>query len=640
MESETNILPEGLLRKYWGYDQFRYPQKEIIQSVLDNKDTLALLPTGGGKSICFQIPALAKEGICIVISPLIALMKDQVEQLSKRGIKASAIFSGMTKRQIDITLDNCIYGDHKFLYVSPERLKTDLFKERSKKMNINLIAIDEAHCISQWGYDFRPAYLEIRGFTETLADVPQIALTASATPRVEQDILEKLELSDTSTFRKSFARENLTYSVFELENKESKLLDILNKVPGSAIVYVRSRNKTKTISEFLNKNRISSAYYHGGLGYDERNRKQELWISSKFRVMVATNAFGMGIDKPNVRSVVHLDIPPDIESYYQEAGRGGRDGHRAYAVMLYHQSDIDDLKNKIEQSNPSIEEVKPVYQSISNYLKIAVGSAFMASYDINLDDLVKNFKLEKKSVFYRIKALQTMGLIELNESFFTNSQITFLVKNEDVYRFEIEHKEFEGILKCILRLYGGEVYQSYVNIQESDVSRLLKISVSEVCKKLRKLKEFSILDYQEKSDLPKITFLTPRLNANDLEKESSILKERRTVNLEKADPLIKYLKTDSVCRTRQLVSYFGEEMKIDCGYCDYCLKNRSTYNEEVSKIVGETLLNTLEEGPFTLERIYLTLRSFKKDMINSVIRVLLDQGKIRYKENDIIEKVD
>ena len=411
----------AILKQYWGYDHFRPLQEEIIDSILANNDTLALLPTGGGKSICFQVPALLREGICIVVSPLIALMKDQVEQLNRRHISAAAIYSGMSAREIDFCLDNCIYGNYKFLYVSPERLRTDLFLARSERMNISLLAVDEAHCISQWGYDFRPAYLEIAQFRATIPDINIVALTATATPPVQQDIQDRLSFKEGRVYQQSFARPNLSYSALYEEDKEKRLLKILSNVPGTAVVYARSRKRTEFIARQLRSRNIQADHYHAGLDTDSRAARQDAWVQNKTRVIVATNAFGMGIDKPDVRVVVHLDLPDSLEAYYQEAGRAGRDGKKAYAVILYNQNDTDRLIEGVERSFPPLAVLRSVYQNVANYLRIAVGSSMLASYDFDLDDFAQTYRMKSSEVYYAIKRLGETGFLQLNESFYSPS---------------------------------------------------------------------------------------------------------------------------------------------------------------------------------------------------------------------------
>lgn len=415
----------NILAKYWGYHSFRPLQEEIITSVLQGNDTLALLPTGGGKSVCFQVPALVQEGVCIVISPLIALMKDQVDNLQKKGISAIAITSAMHKREIDIAFDNCVYGNIKFLYLSPERLITPIAQARIQKMKVSLIAVDEAHCISQWGYDFRPSYLEIAKLRELQPKVPVLALTATATPEVVKDIQEKLRFKKANVLQKSFERKNLAYVVIGEEDKLSRLLKVVNNVGGTGVVYVRNRKKTQEVAAFLQKNKIPADFYHAGLTPGERSQKQDSWIKNKTRVIVATNAFGMGIDKPDVRFVVHLDLPDSLEAYFQEAGRAGRDEGKAYAVMLYNEADINDLKSNVEMSFPSVEEIRQTYQALANYYQLAVGSGEGAAFDFDISELCRNYKLEPVTVFNSIRFLEKEGYISATEAVYQPSRINF-----------------------------------------------------------------------------------------------------------------------------------------------------------------------------------------------------------------------
>jgi ATP-dependent DNA helicase RecQ len=584
------LIPVEILKKYWNYDRFRPLQEEIINAVLAKKEVLALLPTGGGKSVCFQVPALAMEGICIVISPLIALMKDQVEQLKKREIPAKAIFSGMSYREIDIALDNCVFGGVKFLYVSPERLQTAIFKERIKKMKVNLLAIDEAHCISQWGYDFRPPYLEIATFRESLKDVPCIALTATATREVRIDIQEKLNFSksNTAVFQKSFSRENLSYSCFYEENKEKKLLKILHSVGGSSVVYVQSRKRTKNIAGFLMKHQINADFYHAGLPNEARNTKQENWIKNKTRVIVATNAFGMGIDKPDVRTVVHLDLPNSLEAYYQEAGRAGRDEQKAYGVLLYNQADIENLQTQTLQNFPSIDTIRNVYQRLANYYKIAVGSGEMTSYNFDIEEFTKSFSLGKDhqndylKVYYSLKELEQQGFLQLNEAINKPSQVLFLVDNAKLYEFQVADANMDIFIKTVLRMYGGEAFTNYTNISESAIAKKLNADTQTIANQLFFLQKSNILDYIPQNDKPQLTFLTPRYNAPDLPFDTKSYQARQERQEKKMEMMVHYAQHSHRCRTQLLQEYFDEKTDKTCGICDNCLENKKT-NQESNK---------------------------------------------------------
>lgn len=568
------MAPLDILKKYWGYDAFRPLQEDIIQSVLDGNPTLALLPTGGGKSICFQVPALAMEGLCLVISPLIALMRDQVDQLENRGIKAKALYSGMSKKELDITLDNCIYGDVKFLYVSPERLQSDLFLVRAQQMNFSMIAIDEAHCISQWGYDFRPPYLLIRDFIDELGIQKVLALTATATREVKMDITERLGMKNPSIFKKSFARKNLSYSVFRVESKLRKMLEILHNVPGSSVVYVRSRKRTGEISRILIDNHISADHYHAGLSPDDRTEKQEKWIRGGLRVMVATNAFGMGIDKPDVRSVIHLDIPDTLEAYYQEAGRAGRDEEKAYAVMLIHDSDKDALIERIEKSQVSIELLKRTYQALSNFYKLAIGSLPESSLDFDLEEFASTYNLTPLDTYNGLTRLEKEGLIQLNEGYNHASRVMIRMQKEDLYRFQIAHPQLDLLIKGILRLYGGELFSQYGIISEKDLAQMLNTNPKDIKGRMKMLHQYEVIDYQSAATRSQLTFLVPRLDVNQLPIDGEALKARRKQILDKANKVLDYINDQKTCRTRMLQAYFDEITDEPCGVCDYCVNRK------------------------------------------------------------------
>ncbi|WP_246581429.1 RecQ family ATP-dependent DNA helicase [Echinicola shivajiensis] len=566
----------SVLKKVFGYDDFRPMQQEIVLSVANGKDTLALLPTGGGKSICFQVPALMQEGICIVVSPLIALMKDQVDNLRQRGILAAAIYSGMRKREIDTTLDNCIYGNYKFLYVSPERLRTDLFIERFKKMNVSLVAIDEAHCISQWGYDFRPPYLEIAKLREYQPDVPFIALTASATPKVREDIIGKLGLRSPGLFVKSFARKNLSYSVRKVENKLEKAIEILKRVNGSAIVYVRSRKGCKELAVALYQLGISATYYHAGLDKETREVRQLDWKNNKIRVMVATNAFGMGIDKPDVRLVIHVDMPENLENYYQEAGRAGRDEWKAFAVILYHDRDLELLQERAEQAYPPIDFIKRVYQSLANYYRIAVGSSLMVSYDFDITAFTNIYNLDVLLTYHALKILQEEGMVELNEGFYSASSFHFLVDQKELYGYQIAQASLDPVIKVLLRMHGGELFTEYIKIHEEKIASILNMPEGHVVKLLERIENLGIGAYNKKKDKPQVTFLTPRFDAGRLPLNVKRIAERRENSVSKAKSMVQYIENGVLCRTLQILSYFGEEKDEPCGICDVCLENKKS----------------------------------------------------------------
>lgn len=563
-----------ILQTVFGFQDFRPTQMDIVLTALEGKDCLALLPTGGGKSICFQVPALVQDGICVVISPLIALMKDQVDNLKKRGVLAVAIYSGMNKREIDTVLDNCIYGNYKFLYVSPERLKTEIFIERFKKMKVNLIAVDEAHCISQWGYDFRPPYLDIVDIREFHPKVPCMALTASATEVVKKDIIEKLALQNVSVYVRSFSRPNLSYSVRIVENKLEKAIDILKQVSGSSIIYIRNRKGTKDISKALNQLGLSSTFYHAGLDSPTRDSRQQEWRSNKVRVMVATNAFGMGIDKPDVRTVIHMDLPENLEYYYQEAGRAGRDENKAYAVLLTHEQDLIALKERAAIAYPPIELVKKVYQSLANQFRIAVGSSQFASYDFELRDFTATYNLDLLSTYNALKVLQEEGLIALNESFYAPSTVHFLADPGKLYEVQIAYAKLDPLIKVMLRTFGGELFVEYLKIQESRLAKILEIPESETIRQLEQLDQMGVLAYNKRKDKPQITFLTPRFDAGKLPLNTKRISQRRETTISKAEAMSVYVKNQTLCRSNQISQYFGEQNDTTCGICDVCLSKK------------------------------------------------------------------
>lgn len=606
-------------------------QEDIIQSVLAGKDTLALLPTGGGKSICFQVPALAKPGICLVISPLIALMKDQVEQLQKRNIPAVAIHSGLNKHEIDIILDNCVFGQVKFLYLSPERLQTDIFRERVKRMSVTLLAVDEAHCISAWGYDFRPAYLQIASLRELLPAVPLIALTATATEVVKRDIQEKLLFTNGQVFQQSFARANLSYSCLATEDKSGRLLGILQNVPGSAIVYVRSRRQTVETAKWLQARKISAGVYHAGLSFAQRNQAQQQWIENKTRVIIATNAFGMGIDKPDVRLVVHLDLPETLEAYYQEAGRAGRDGRYAYATVLLGPADTADLRTKVTEAHPPVETLKRVYQALANYYQLAVGSGELSAFDFRIDDFTRTYKLKALEVHHAIRKLETEGLLQLNEAFYSPSKAFFAVNHEEMYKFQVAHPEFDALLKTLLRIYGGNLYTSFVKVSERQVAEYLRTTEAAVRKSLEYLHQRSIVEYEPQHEAPQLLFTTPRYDAASLPLDQKKLNHFRKTAIQKAEAVTHYLLTTNQCRTQLLLAYFGEITDENCRVCDYCLaRKKAQRKENQEQALQEKLLQYLAQEPLHPKALTAHFEPKFTTELTTLIRELLETGKLKY----------
>jgi len=606
-------------------------QEEIIGAVLEKKDTLALLPTGGGKSVCFQVPGLLFNGLCIVISPLIALMKDQVEQLRKRGIPAVAIHSGMRREQIDILLNNAIYGDIKFLYVSPERIQTELFAARVRQMNVGLIAVDEAHCISQWGYDFRPPYLRIASLREIFPDVAVIALTASATAQVQLDIVEKLSFREGyATFQQSFARNNLSFVVRKTENKDAKLLEILRKVKGPAIIYVRSRKACKEIARWLGRKQILSSFYHAGLSFEERTKRQDEWIRDDTRVMVATNAFGMGIDKPDVRLVVHLDVPENLESYYQEAGRAGRDGQRAFAVILYQDADITNLRVKVQQGQPEFSYLKTLYQALANYYQLAVGSAEGESFDFDMQAFCERFQLNAIEVFNGLKKLEEEGLLQFNESFYSPSTVHFTIDHTKLYEIQVANATFDPLIKMMLRLYGGEIFSGFVRIDEAVLAKGLKLLRPDVVDMLSHLHELRALMYIPAKDKPQVTFVLSRQDAQYLPVDRSRLDARRALVLEKMNAMIGFAETSFRCRMQFIQDYFGEETEATCGICDICIGKRKKDNILAFEKLREDVLRIIKNNTWSIEHLEKEAAPKDRELFVDVVRELLDEGVLAY----------
>ncbi|WP_246859665.1 ATP-dependent DNA helicase RecQ [Spirosoma sp. KCTC 42546] len=610
-------------------------QEDVVNAVLARQDTLVLMPTGGGKSVCFQVPTLAMKGVCIVVTPLIALMKDQVEQLRKRGIPAAAIYSGMNSREIDTTLDNCIYGNTKFLYVSPERLRTEIVIERVKQMTVCLLAIDEAHCISSWGYDFRPPYLQIAEFRELIPDTPIIALTASATPDVQADILDKLKLKEPAVFRQTFARPNLSYSAVLEENKEARLLKILQNVPGCAVVYVRSRRQTQKVAQWLLKQGISADFYHAGLTTQQRSEKQDAWIQDQTRVMVSTNAFGMGIDKPDVRVVVHLDVPDSLEAYYQEAGRAGRDGLKAYAVMLYTPGDLESLRFRTEQLYQPIEMLRRVYQALANYTAVPVGGGEFSSYDFDLGAFAATFSLPPQETHYALKQLQLEGFIQLNENYFHPSRLTITLDNRQLYEFQVLNPRFDSFLKLLLRVYGGELFTDFITISESNLARTFLINQSEIEQLLTQLHQRNVVIYEKQKDKPQLTFLTPRFDAPSLPVNMQELNRRKELAMRKVQAAILYTEHVTQCRTRLLQAYFGEKPGDACGICDNCIKKKKSA-ETVTTVVRDQVREyvALANGPgVSPKQLAHHFAQTDADSLAQIVKQMLAEEEIRYNKN-------
>ena len=629
------LLPSALdiLKAYWGYPRFRFVQQEIISSVLAGHDTLALLPTGGGKSICFQVPALMKEGVCLVVSPLIALMKDQVAQLQERGIRAEALYSGLSYQSIDRILDNAVFGHLKFLYLSPERLQTELLKERLPNMPVNLVAVDEAHCVSQWGYDFRPPYLQIAEIRDYLApEVPLIALTASATPDVVEDMQEKLGFRPGSeVWKSSFARNNLAYVVRPAEGKPAQLVDIIQKVPGSAIVYVRNRRKTKELAIELVRRRIPASFYHAGLNIEDRSVRQDAWIRGKIRVMVATNAFGMGIDKPDVRLVVHMDLPESLEAYFQEAGRAGRDGKKAYAVLLYNSNDRKRLERDFEQSFPAHKEIQQVYRALGSYCQLAVGGGADSSYDFDLAAFTQTYKLDPYKTYHCLKVLEQAGWIAVTDAVYVSARLRIKVDKDALYDYQLRHPKLDQILKVILRTYQG-AFTHPINVKERQLAGFLKIPTAQLRQGLLTMHREGIIQYEPSKDQPQLIFLKDRIDADRLTIDKELYrfrKERHEFRMRKA---IGYAEKD-VCRSKLLLLYFGEKRPVDCGHYDVCLarKKKPLDRRTFQSFQGQIKEFLLEE-PLSAFQLVAHFAAEEEEEVLEVLNYLLDEGFVGSEE--------
>jgi ATP-dependent DNA helicase RecQ len=617
--------PAEVLKEYWGYDEFRSLQPEIIQSIMSGYDTLALLPTGGGKSICFQVPALCQEGICIVISPLIALMKDQVYNLKRRGISSAAIYSGMSYREIDLLLDNCIYGDIKLLYLSPERLQSELARERIKKMNISFIAVDEAHCISQWGYDFRPPYLQIPEIRDLIGDVPVLALTATATPEVVKDIQDKLQFRKGHVFQKSFARPNLAYVVRYVEGKEHKLIEILQKVKGSGVVYVRNRKRSREIATLLIQRGISADFYHAGLDSDQRSKKQEDWMAGKSRIMVSTNAFGMGIDKPDVRIVVHMELPDSLEAYFQEAGRAGRDGKKAFAVLLYNAADRFNLEQGFEKSFPPLQQVRQVYHALGSYLQLATGSGPGESYDFDIGRFCEIYKIPVFQTMSCLKMLEQSGWIALTEAIWTPSSVMVIANREQLYDYMLRFPSFDQILKSVLRAYQG-VFNQFVSIKEEQIAKALNIETNEVIRALIMMSKENIILYNPQRDKPQIIFIKERVDSKTLDLDTDLYQFRKQRQLMSIQNAIAYAESHQ-CRSQQLLAYFGETNAALCGQCDVCLdKTPQQLHHEDFELIKQEIRDMLTQQPQRLMQLSVQFSGLRKQQYEYVLGYLLEEG--------------
>ena len=623
---------QEILKQYWGYDSFRDLQEEIITSIGEGKDTLGLMPTGGGKSITFQVPALAQEGICIVITPLIALMKDQVQNLRKREIKALAIYSGMTRQEILTALENCIFGNYKFLYISPERLDTEIFRTKLRSMKVSMITVDESHCISQWGYDFRPAYLKIAEIRELLPEVPVLALTATATPEVVTDIQARLKFREGNVFRMSFERKNLAYIVRKTDNKTKELLYILQRISGSAIIYVRNRRRTKEITELLMNEGITADFYHAGLDNAVKDLRQKRWQSGEVRVMVATNAFGMGIDKPDVRIVLHLDLPDSPEAYFQEAGRAGRDGEKAYAVILYSKSDKTTLHKRVVDTFPDKEYILNVYEHLQYYYQMAMGDGFQCIREFNLEEFCRKFKYFPVPVDSTLKILTQAGYLEYTDEQDNSSRILFTIRRDELYKLREMGKEAEALIQSILRSYTG-VFTDYAYISEESLAVRTGLTRQQIYNILVTLTKRRIVDYIPRKKTPYIIYTRERLELRFLHIPASVYEERKARYEARIKAMEEYVTTENICRSRMLLRYFGEKNEHNCGQCDVCLSKRATDNlsEKSYEEVKRQILDLLSHSPLTPAETADQIKAEKED-IGQVIRYLLDEGELKMQD--------
>ena len=628
MNSPKNITATTLqqtLERYWGYTSFREGQMAIIQSVMDRRDTLALMPTGGGKSLTYQVPTLAREGLCIVVTPLIALMKDQVDRLRRMGISATAIHSGMSYTQIDNALDNCVYGDVKFLYVAPERLATEAFRLRVQRMKVSLLAVDEAHCISQWGYDFRPSYLRIAELRQHLKDVPVLALTASATEMVAKDIMHHLDFQEPNILRSSFARPNLSYAVRHTDDKQEQLLRIINNVSGSGIVYMRSREGCEQLCETLRNQGISASYYHAGLPHAERSMRQEEWTTGKVRVMVATNAFGMGIDKADVRFVVHFTMCDSLESYYQEAGRAGRDGQRSYAVLLSSSDDSSKITKRFDAEFPPLEEVKSIYEKICDYVQVAVGDGLYASFIFNIHDFCRRERIYIGKVRAAINLLEQNGYLTLTEEMENPARIHFCISRDELYRIRVGRNELDHIIRIILRLYNG-VFTEFRPIDERTIASTSGYTIERVKELLKRMWQLRIIRYIPANSSPMLFFNEERLPTKDLYISPETYVHRKELMAERFENMHHYAEQQTECRSVVLQRYFGDRKATACGTCDVCLAAKRREKSD-GKALSESILDLLSREEMNVKELCRELKHSPEKVIAAVDK-LKAEGKI------------
>ncbi len=619
--------PVSILYQYWGHQDFRPLQEEIIQSVLQGQDTVALLPTGGGKSLCFQIPALIMEGICIVISPLVALMNDQVASLKDKGIKALSLTGGISQEELTTLLDNALFGNYKFLYCSPERLQQEQVQEAIRKMQVNLIAVDEAHCISQWGNDFRPAYQNLQILRELHPYVPTIALTATATPEVLTDTISQLQLEDPQIFKKSFARHNLSYQVFEESDKLNQLVRLMEKYPGTAIIYLRNRKQTEFFSKHLNSQGISSSFYHGGLQPKEKSKRLEAWKNGAIIAMVATNAFGMGIDHAGVRLVVHAQLPDSLESYFQEAGRAGRDEKPAYAVLLYESYDKQLLKKQFLESQPSVKELKKLYRTLNNYFQISYGEGVFTEHQFSLTRFCQTYSLPILNVYNGLQALDRIGVLQLSQQFGRKSKIQFLVTSEVLLKRFEENPSFSMIGKTLLRMYGG-LFESVIPINLDWVSNKSGIAAERIISVLQEMEKENLVSLQLFDTDSRITFLVPREDDRTINPFSKTIKKLYQQKEKQVDAVLKYIENDRICKQVQLLQYFGETDASPCGHCSVCMKKSGKATNRHTENIHTQILKLLQEESMDSRSLVESL-TFAEEEVLKALQWLLDRKKIR-----------
>lgn len=631
-----NVDFEKVLKQWWGYDHFRGIQKEIIESIYAGKDTLGLMPTGGGKSIAFQVPALVKQGICIVITPLIALMKDQVTNLRQRHIKAAAVYSGMTRREIITALENCIFGDYKFLYISPERLSSDLFLSKLRDMQVSFITVDEAHCISQWGYDFRPSYLQINQLRHTLPGVPVLALTATATEAVIKDIQKQLEFSQDNVFRMSYERRNLAYVVRKTENKRKELIHILKHLTGCAIVYTRNRKGTKEIAELLNDEGITSVYYHAGLRTDARDERQKAWQTGQIRVMVATNAFGMGIDKPDVRCVIHMDMPDSPEAYFQEAGRGGRDGKKAYAILLYNKKDKAILRRRIADTFPDKDFIREIYEHLSYFYQLAMGDGQDITKEFDLDKFCHTFKHFPVPTESALMILTKAGYIEYIPEEENASRVMFLTQRDELYRLENHDTDTDCVIQALLRCYSG-LFRDFVYIDESKIARMSGVAKENIYPILISLSRQHIISYIPRKNIPYIIYTRPRVDSSKLYLSEDIYEKRKDNFTRRIESMISYAEEDEICRSRMLLNYFDEHNEHNCEMCDVCLqRHTSGLNAGKYENIHDFILNWLRNPHVQHGVEELHIPDTKEEDIKKALHFMISEHIVSLEDGDLV----